>query len=138
MAERTEHLSVFHHVCLAQHVTTLGMTDLNNPHPHFLQHKGRNLAGELPLVLPAHILRPQANVAFLGDDGSGGQGGEGRNDEKLHALAADAGSQFTQPRQEICRHGDGFIHFGVCADIEFVCRDHEELSPIACWRRPRL
>lgn len=65
MIESADYFGVFLRICLTEYVAALGMADHDKVNAHFIQHKRGDFAGELPLLLPAHILRAQPDQALV-------------------------------------------------------------------------
>ena len=117
MIESAGYFGVFLRICLTEYVAALGMADHDKVNAHFIQHKRGDLAGELPLLLPAHILRAQPDQALVDLPGDGVQTGIGRDDEKVDVIAADIRGQLGQPGEIVCSLADRLVHFQIGSKI---------------------
>ena len=99
-------------------VAPFGVPNLNDADKaELLQHAGGDLAGELAIVLPMHILRAEQEPTMrLGAGGR--QRGERRNQKARHGCGLQISGQVGDALDVRGRFRGRFVHLEVAAEIE--------------------
>ena len=108
-------------ISLTKIITTLGMTEYAILYANFVQHAGRNLAGESSLWLPMNILSTYMDFGALCSLGNSSQGSCSRAGNNVNVLnVCNQWSKLLDQGNALC---DSVVHLPVTSDNRSTCHN---------------
>ena len=128
-------------VRLSEYMASLRMTELHDLEVQFLQHERGDLAGELTLILPAHVLGAEPDEVLVDLFGRAVKRSKGRNDKHLIPASVQIRRELLKLCQVFHRIVNIFVHFQIGSKIQLFHINLQfflSCGSSVCFKDPRM